>query len=96
MTTQVRLSPKAEQDILGIWEYVAADSIAAADHLLDRLTHLYEKLAQQDPSGFSQEQYRPALRCFPVGRYVFFYSVRDGGVEVYRVLYGARHLEDLF
>jgi toxin ParE1/3/4 len=36
------------------------------------------------------------LRSFPVGRYVIFYLPRPHGIEVVRVLHGARDLKPLF
>ena len=45
--------------------------------------------------GVKQEQYRPGLRCFPVGKYIIFYCVTEDVLEIYRVLHGARRLEDL-
>ena len=31
------LTPRAEQDVIDIWDYVADDNIEAADHLIDAL-----------------------------------------------------------
>ena len=95
MTKRYRLTRRAEQDVLDIWLYIAADNITAADKLVDRFTEIYERLADNPGIGSSQEQYRPGLRCFPVGNYIVFYRTIDGGIEVYRVLHGARQLEDL-
>lgn len=35
------------------------------------------------------------LRLLPVERYVILYKIIDGGVEVVRVVHGARHLPAL-
>ena len=45
--------------------------------------------------GSQQDRYRSGLRCFPVGNYLIFYNITDDGIEVFRVLHGARHLEGL-
>ncbi len=95
MTKRVRLTEQAEDDILEIWEYIAADNISAADRLVDRFTETYEKLAQNPGMGVKQEQYRTGLRCFPVGKYIIFYTVGVDELIIYRVLHGARRLEDL-
>jgi len=36
------------------------------------------------------------LRSFPVGSYVIFYRPMENGVEIVRVLHGARDLPPLF
>ena len=38
----------------------------------------------------------PNLRSFPVGNYVIFYRPIDNGIEVARVLHGARDIDSLF
>lgn len=37
----------------------------------------------------------PGLRSFPVGKYLIFYRLIDGGLEIVRVLHGARDIENL-
>jgi len=95
MTKRVRLTEQAEDDVLEIWEYIAADNVSAADRLVDRFTETYEKLARNPGMGVKQEQYRSGLRCFPVGKYIVFYSIGDDDLIIYRVLHGSRRLEDL-
>jgi toxin ParE1/3/4 len=63
--------------------------------VIDRITETCDKLARHPRMGIRQDQYRAGLRCFPVGKYVIFYHVTDDGLEIYRVLHGARQLEDL-
>jgi toxin ParE1/3/4 len=36
------------------------------------------------------------LRSFPVGRYVIFYLTVPGGIQIVRVLLGARDVETTF
>jgi toxin ParE1/3/4 len=38
----------------------------------------------------------PNLRSFPVGNYVIFYFPADDGIEVIRILHGARDIQQLF
>ena len=95
MTSRYRLTRKAEEDARDIWLYIAEANVAAADKLIDRFTELFKLLAGNPGMGQSQEQHRPGLRCFPVGNYFIFYRAIDDGIEVYRILHGARQLEDL-
>jgi len=42
------------------------------------------------------EELAPALRSFPVGRYLIFYVALTNGVDIVRVLHGSRDIATLF
>jgi toxin ParE1/3/4 len=46
--------------------------------------------------GRRREELSPRLRSFPVGRYVIFYRPLENGIEIARVLHGARDFPPLF
>ncbi|MGH7989069.1 MAG: type II toxin-antitoxin system RelE/ParE family toxin [Limisphaerales bacterium] len=46
--------------------------------------------------GREREELLPRLRSFPVSRYVIFYRPMENGIEVVRVLHGARDFPPLF
>ena len=48
---QVTRRPLAETDILEIWDYIADDSLAAADRWVDRLNEQLGVLATQPMMG---------------------------------------------
>jgi toxin ParE1/3/4 len=55
-----RLSELAEQDLLEIWLYVAADaSVARADRLLDAIGEQFELLAEQPRMGRRRPEFGP-------------------------------------
>jgi toxin ParE1/3/4 len=92
-----RQSRLAVRDLLEIWLHVAHDDVAAADRLSDRFETVFAKLATSPELGRSREELAPGIRSFPVGRYVIFYRRhRRGGIEIARVLHGARDLDLLF
>ena len=95
MTPRHRLTSRAEADLRDIWLYIAADSVDAADRMVDRFTETFETLVKHPEVGTPMEQFRSGLRCFSVGGYVVFYTGTDEGIEVFRVLHGSRHFEDL-
>jgi toxin ParE1/3/4 len=95
MTKKYRLTKQAERDVLGIWLHIAEDNIAAADKVVDELTDTFQWLAEFSNVGTSMEQYRPGLRCFSLHSYLIFFSPVADGIEVYRVLHGARQFESL-
>jgi len=46
--------------------------------------------------GRRREELSPRLHSFPVGRYVLFYRQVESGIEIARVLHGARDFPPLF
>ena len=49
------LTPRAELDLVEIWEYVAQDDMDAADRVLDELEEAMYKLAQMPGMGHVRE-----------------------------------------
>jgi len=85
-----RLTQPAEEDVLGIWLYIAKENLVAADRLVDRLTETFQLLADSPEIGERMERYRAGLRSWSLENYVVYYHVTPEGIEVYRVLHGAR------
>ena len=93
---RVTRRPLAEADILEIWDYIADDSLAAADRWVDRLDVQFRLLAAQPMMGRARDELAPGVRSFPFGRYVVFYVPLDDGIDVVRVLHGARDIDAVF
>lgn len=92
-------SAQADSDLDSIWYYVATESgsIEIADRLVDAITERFFLLAEYPHMGRHRDNdLRPGVRSFPVGKYVIFYRVQDGDVFVLRVLHGSRDIEPLF
>jgi toxin ParE1/3/4 len=83
---------RAEQDLEEIWFYVALDDVVAADALLDDFDNSCRLLATQPKMGRAREELANELRSFPVRRYVVFYRPLVDGIELVRVLHGARDI----
>jgi toxin ParE1/3/4 len=92
---RLRRSAIAEQDLLSIWEYIAADNRQAADRMLLRFEKRFASFLKFPYSGESQERFRPGLRSIVEGSYVIFFEPRPNEILIYRVLHGARKWEDL-
>ncbi|MEQ1881287.1 MAG: type II toxin-antitoxin system RelE/ParE family toxin [Burkholderiales bacterium] len=93
---QVTRRPLAETDILEIWDYIADDSLTAADRWVDHLDEQFRVLATQPMMGRAREELAPGVRSFPFGRYVVFYVPLANGIDVVRVLHGARDIDAVF
>lgn len=92
----VRRSALAERDLLEIWSHIAKDSPGAADRFLDLIGEKCGLLAASPEMGRRREELAPALRSFPVGRYVIFYRPGERGIQVVRVLSAYRDIAALF
>ncbi len=86
----------SEQDLIDIWIYIAQDNPDAADRVLDEIAAKCHLLAEYPRLGPVRPDIRADLRYFPVGSYLILYREIEGGVEIVRVVPGARNLPDLF
>jgi len=96
MNGRYRLSEQADQDLLEIAYYIAQNSIDAADRFIDRIHSRLELLAESPLMGRQRDDLAPSLRSFTVGKYVIFYRPTQDGIEVIRVLHGARDIDSIF
>jgi toxin ParE1/3/4 len=90
-------TPQANEDLLGIWKYIAIDqqNPAIADHVLRELDATVHLLAENPLLGQSIERYRPELRMFTRWRYIIFFQPIANGIQIFRILHGARAWEEL-
>lgn len=92
----VLVRPRAQADLVEIWTYIADDNSAAADGFLALIDGKFHALAQQQNMGRARPELATNLRSFPVGRYVIFYCSVPNGIDVIRVLHGARDIQAVF
>ena len=83
---EVTRLPRAEEDLLQIWRYIAEDNEAAADRFLDRLAAVAGKLSTHPQSGRPRPELAEGLRSFVIGNYVLFYKANATQLVVVRVL----------
>lgn len=94
--SQVVKRPLAETDLDEIWWYLAQDNPDAADRFLDKIEERCRTLAQFPNLGVSRDELHPGLRSLPVGKYLIFYLIIEGGIEVVRVLPGMMDIDAFF
>jgi toxin ParE1/3/4 len=92
----VHRTPAAVEDLIGIWSFIDKHSTEAADRMLDCIEAAYERLGDFPEGGRRRDDLLSGLRSLPVGRYIIFYRRTEDGIEVVRVLHGARDLPRLF
>jgi len=88
--------PEAEADLLEIAVYIAQDDLAASDRFIDAVAEKLELLARHPTMGRLRSELAPNVRSFPVGQYVIFYRPTRNGIDVVRILSGARDIPSLF
>lgn len=91
-----RLSPLADFDLDEIWEFIARNDREMAANFISELMREFTLLARQPQLGRGREDLSANLRLFPYRRYLIFYIPIDGGIEIVRVLHGARDVETEF
>jgi toxin ParE1/3/4 len=94
--SQYRVSDAASADLEEIWTFIAQDDADAADRLIRTIVSRFPTLASMPHLGRHREELAARLRSFPVGNYVIFYRPMNSGIEVVRVLHGARDFPPLF
>lgn len=86
---QIQRHPLALHDLEDIWQFIAEDSIAAADHWLDKIDAQFKLIAKAPGIGRARDELAPGVRSFPIGRYVIFYQATQSGIDVVRVLHSS-------
>ncbi|TPQ34424.1 type II toxin-antitoxin system RelE/ParE family toxin [Bradyrhizobium guangdongense] len=92
MTNRFRKLPQADRDLDSIWEFIAADSVRAADRQIQRIGEIFEMLVQNPLAGRKRAELRRDLHSFAVGNYVIFYVPLSDGVEVIRIVHGRQDI----
>ncbi len=87
---------RAKLDVLEIWFYIAGDNMNAADKLVDAFDETLAMLAQNPEAGRARPELARHLRSFSVGNYVILYRPIPEGIEIIRIVHGARDIDDLF
>ncbi len=93
--SQVIHSRLAQLDLLSIWGYIAEDSPSAADRTLDSIDYHCKLLGENPKLGQARPDIAPQMRYFPVKNYLILYQEQPLGIEVIRVIHGARDLNDI-
>jgi len=92
---RVLLRPLARTDLAAIWDFIGGDSPGRADAFLRQLDATLRVLGANPLMGRKRDELLPGVRSFAVGSCVIFYRPVSGGIDVIRVLHGARDLRSL-
>ncbi len=88
-----RIDPQARADLDEIYEYVGRANRTAARRLLERFQDALRLLAKQPMMGQARPDLAADLRTITVANYVIYFRPVKGGIQVARVIHGARDVK---
>jgi toxin ParE1/3/4 len=91
----VRRTQQADDDIEEIASYISLDSPKAALSWLEGVEAKFEAIGSSPGIGVSRPEVRAGMRSFSFGNYLILYRKVEGGVEIVRVVHGARNWQKL-
>jgi antitoxin ParD1/3/4/toxin ParE1/3/4 len=90
------LTPRAEQDISDIWDYIADDSVKAANRVLGALEKALQRLANTPGIGHMREDLADRRhRFYLIYSYLIVYRAETQPLQVIRVLHAARDVQSI-
>ena len=98
MSALIRRRDKASADLVDIASYIGARNPSAAERFLDATERCFRRLAEMPEMGEAYEGRDPrlqGLRRVPISgfeSYLIFYPPIEGGIEIVRIIHGARNL----
>ena len=103
MSGRFVVRPQARREIRNIADYIAAENLEASDRFIDEVYAAFQLLARMPELGSARRFRRESLKGLRLWRVphgfkkylVVYRPLRPDGVEVLRVLHGAREIERL-
>ncbi len=89
-----RFTSLSRKDLQEIKAYIAQDTPKAATQYMGILKQKCDMLAQTPTIGVCREEYCNLYK-FPVEKYLIFYRITKSGIEVIRILHGARDIQNI-
>jgi toxin ParE1/3/4 len=101
MSHAIRRHRNVRRDLADIFVYIGRTRVESADRFLSEADATFQRLARSPGIGVRYAPDDPlfeGIRVFPVSRfkkYLIFYRPIEGGIEILRVLHGARDIQGL-
>jgi len=99
MANNIGIRPRARLDVVEMAAYIGNDNVTAANRFLDACQATFEFLLESPQLGARYPTKNPRLvdlRVFRVKgfpNHLAFYLERQNGIEIVRVVHGARDLD---
>ena len=93
---ELHYRPQARIDLKHVYRHIAEANPAAAEILIRLINTKARLLAESPHIGQGVSDLAVSLRRFPVSNYLIFYEATASGIEVVRILHGARDIDAMF
>jgi toxin ParE1/3/4 len=90
---ELRHTARARADLIDIWVSIAADNPGSADRVFERIEERASLLARWPQAGAACPAIGPDARMLVEPPYLILYRVIADGVQIVRVLHGARDID---
>ena len=88
--------PRANEDLEGIYRFIAQDSPTRAFGFIEKIQLRCDLLREYPEQGRARPDLKPGLRVIPYGRSVVItYRVTGDTIEVLRIFYGGQDYETI-
>ena len=89
-------TPRAEQDLEAIADYIAADNPGRALSFVRELRAQCQRITLNPPGYRLRPELGDGIRSCPHGHYIIFFEFDPNAVLIVRILHGARDLPAVF
>jgi toxin ParE1/3/4 len=89
-------SPASREDLREILDRIAIDKPGAALRHVEKLEDACRALARNPELGTARDDLMAGVRIWSVGNYAIFFRSAQDGIEVIRVVHGARDFDAIF
>jgi toxin ParE1/3/4 len=83
-------TPKAESDLISIWEYIAEDSVSEADGYINKIQAVCSLLESKPGMGVIRNALPEGVRLMPFEKYNIYYAAESTGVTIIRIRHSAQ------
>jgi len=89
---KLRISGQAKEDLIDLWEYIAAHDELAADRYADHVFERASELLIHPELGRPRPELHPGVHSLLCRNHLIFYRVGQNVIEVLRILHGSMDL----
>lgn len=90
--SRVLQTRRARRDLDDIWFYIARDNPERADQFVDSIVVKCESISESPYMGRARPELGSGVRSLPHEEYIIYYRVSGDGIDVLRVIHGARDI----
>lgn len=88
--SKYRLSANAQDDLDGIWDYIAQSDPEAADRFVDSLYRKFITIGKGIKLGSARPELGKDVRMWPHGNYLIYFEAIGNTAVILRVIHSAR------